>query len=292
MIDAGIQVGVVYPQIELGGEADAVRAIGDAIEAQGYRHLVAYDHVLGAEQADRQPELTGPYDENDPFHDPFVLFAYLAGRSDTLEFASGVLILPQRQTALVAKQAADLAVLSGNRLRLGVGVGWNWVEYEALGEDFATRGQRANEQIELLRRYWTEPTVSFAGRFDRVERAGIVPRPLQPPPVWIGGFGDGVAAPGGARSVTASSSVVHASTCAASQWARLKELLAEAGRPLEGFGAEYLILSNKGPADVAAKVGQWRDQGGSHAAIVTMGLGLDSTEAHVDYFGSVATALS
>ncbi|MGL4298481.1 MAG: TIGR03619 family F420-dependent LLM class oxidoreductase [Candidatus Neomicrothrix subdominans] len=290
MIDAGIQVGVVYPQIELGGEADAVRAIGDAIEAQGYRHLVAYDHVLGAEQADRQPELTGPYDENDPFHDPFVLFAYLAGRSDTLEFASGVLILPQRQTALVAKQAADLAVLSGNRLRLGVGVGWNWVEYEALGEDFATRGQRANEQIELLRRYWTEPTVSFAGRFDRVARAGIVPRPSVPPPVWVGGFG----AASLRRAVRLGDGFIFGGPRihVAEQWARLKELLAEAGRPLEGFGAEYLILSNKGPADVAAKVGQWRDQGGSHAAIVTMGLGLDSTEAHVDYFGSVATALS
>jgi probable F420-dependent oxidoreductase len=211
MIDAGIQVGVVYPQIELGGEADAVRAIGDAIEAQGYRHLVAYDHVLGAEQADRQPELTGPYDENDPFHDPFVLFAYLAGRSDTLEFASGVLILPQRQTALVAKQAADLAVLSGNRLRLGVGVGWNWVEYEALGEDFATRGQRANEQIELLRRYWTEPTVSFAGRFDRVARAGIVPRP--PCRRRCGSAGsERRRCAGRCASVTASSSVVPAST--------------------------------------------------------------------------------
>ena len=290
MIDAGIQVGVVYPQIELGGEADAVRAIGDAIEAQGYRHLVAYDHVLGAEQADRQPELTGPYDENDPFHDPFVLFAYLAGRSDTLEFASGVLILPQRQTALVAKQAADLAVLSGNRLRLGVGVGWNWVEYEALGEDFATRGQRANEQIELLRRYWTEPTVSFVGRCDGVARAAFVPRPPVPPPVWVGGFG----AASLRRAVRLGDGFIFGGPRihVAEQWARLKELLAGAGRPLEGFGAEYLILSNKGPADVAAKVGQWRDQGGSHAAIVTMGLGLDSTEAHVDYFGSVATALS
>lgn len=290
MIDAGIQVGVVYPQIELNGEAEAVRAIGDAIEAQGYGHLVAYDHVLGAEQADRQPELTGPYDENDPFHDPFVLFAYLAGRSDTLQFASGILILPQRQTALVAKQSADLALLSGDRFRLGVGVGWNWVEYEALGEDFATRGARADEQIELLRRYWTEPTVSFEGRFDRVDRAGIVPRPSAPPPVWIGGFGEASLR----RAVRQGDGFIFGGPRirVAEQWDRLKELLVEAGRTPEEFGAEYLILSNKGAADVAAKVEQWRDSGGSHAAIVTMGLGLDSTEAHIDYFGSVAAALS
>ena len=152
-IDAGIQVGVVYPQIELNGDPEAVRSLADAVEAQGYRHLVAYDHVLGADHANREPELTGPYDEDDPFHDPFVLFAYLAGRSETLEFASGILILPQRQTALVAKQAADLAVLSGDRFRMGVGVGWNPVEYDALGEDFSTRGRRADEQIGLLRRY-------------------------------------------------------------------------------------------------------------------------------------------
>ena len=138
-IDAGIQVGVVYPQIELNGDPEAVRSLADAVEAQGYRHLVAYDHVLGADHANREPELTGPYDEDDPFHDPFVLFAYLAGRSETLEFASGILILPQRQTALVAKQAADLAVLSGDRFRMGVGVGWNPVEYDAWDVEAWTR---------------------------------------------------------------------------------------------------------------------------------------------------------
>ncbi|CCM63841.1 MULTISPECIES: LLM class F420-dependent oxidoreductase [Candidatus Neomicrothrix] len=289
-IDAGIQVGVVYPQIELNGDPEAVRSLADAVEAQGYRHLVAYDHVLGADHANREPELTGPYDEDDPFHDPFVLFAYLAGRSETLEFASGILILPQRQTALVAKQAADLAVLSGDRFRMGVGVGWNPVEYDALGEDFSTRGRRADEQIGLLRRYWSERTVSFAGRFDRVDRAGILPRPLQPVPVWIGGFGDASLR----RAVALGDGFIFGGPRIGVQrsWERLKDLLHEAGRPLDGFGAEYLILSNKGPGDVAAKVQQWRASGGTHAGIVTMGLGLDSTEAHIDYLGLVAAALS
>jgi probable F420-dependent oxidoreductase len=289
-IDAGIQVGAVYPQIELNGDPEAVRSLADAVEAQGYRHLVAYDHVLGADHANREPALTGPYDEDDPFHDPFVLFAYLAGRSETLEFASGILILPQRQTALVAKQAADLAVLSGNRFRMGVGVGWNPVEYEALGEDFPTRGRRADEQIDLLRRYWSERTVSFEGRFDRVDRAGILPRPPQPVPVWIGGFGDASLR----RAVALGDGFIFGGprTGVQRSWERLKDLLHEAGRTLDGFGAEYLILSNKGPADVAAKVEQWRASGGTHAGIVTMGLGLDSTEAHIDYLGSVAAALS
>ena len=121
MLHPDLEIGVVYPQIELRGDPDAVRAIGDAVEDLGYDHLLAYDHVLAAEHADRDPELWGPYDEDDPFHDPFVLFAYLAGRTDRLKFTTGVIILPQRQTALVARQAADVAILSGDRLRLGVG---------------------------------------------------------------------------------------------------------------------------------------------------------------------------
>src|SRR5262249_52891598 len=143
---------------------------------------------LGAVHEDRIPPLWGPYDENDPFHDPFVLFAYLAGRTERLAFVTGVLVLPQRQTALVAKQAADLALLSGDRFRLGVGVGWNPVEYTGLGQDFATRGLRLDEQIGLLRRLWGEPVVSFEGRFDAIDRAGTVPRPRRLIPIWLGGW--------------------------------------------------------------------------------------------------------
>jgi alkanesulfonate monooxygenase SsuD/methylene tetrahydromethanopterin reductase-like flavin-dependent oxidoreductase (luciferase family) len=135
-----MKVGVVYPQIELGGDPNAVRRIGKAVEDLGFDYLLAYDHVLGAVHADRTPPLPGPYTERDPFHDPFVLFGYLAGITERIGLATGVLVLPQRQTALVARQAADVDLLSGGRLRLGVGVGWNHVEYEALGQDFRSRG--------------------------------------------------------------------------------------------------------------------------------------------------------
>jgi probable F420-dependent oxidoreductase len=184
-----MQIGAVFPQNELGGDPSAVRRIGRAVEDLGFDHLLAYDHVLGAVHANRTPQLTGPYTERDPFHDPFVMFAYLAGITQRLRFATGVLVLPQRQTALVARQAADVDLLSGGRLRLGVGVGWNPVEYEALGQDFRTRGARQEEQIELLRRLFTEPVVDFSGRFDRVDRAALVPKPAQPIPIWLGGSG-------------------------------------------------------------------------------------------------------
>src|SRR6478735_5872129 len=165
-----MQIGAAYPQNELRGDASGVRRIGKAVEDLGFDHLLAYDHVLGAVHADRTPPLPGPYTERDPFHDPFVLFGYLAGITERIGFATGVLVLPQRQTALVARQAADVDLLCGGRLRLGVGVGWNHVEYEALGQDFRTRGARQEEQIGLLRRLFVEPVVDFGGRFDRVDR--------------------------------------------------------------------------------------------------------------------------
>src|SRR3984957_18542098 len=154
MVSRRPAIGVVYPQTELRGDPEAVRRIGRAVEDLGFDHLSAYDHVLGAVHADRNPPLTGPYTEHDPFHDPFVMFAYLAGITQRLQFVTGILILPQRQTVLVARQAADLDLLSGDRLRLGVGIGWNYVEYTALGQDFHARGKRLAEQVELLRRLW------------------------------------------------------------------------------------------------------------------------------------------
>src|SRR6202046_511074 len=185
-----MQIGAVYPQTELRGDPVAVREFGRAAEDLGFDHLLAYDHVLGAVHADRTPPLTGPYTEHDPFHDPFVMFAYLAAVPERLRFATGILILPQRPTALVARQAADLDLLSGGRLRLGVGIGWNHVEYEALGQQFRTRGARQEEQIGLLRRLFTDPVVDFSGRFDRIDRAALVPKPTRPIPIWLGGSGD------------------------------------------------------------------------------------------------------
>ena len=187
-----MHIGIVYPQTELGGDPSAVRRFGRAVEDLGFDYLLAYDHVLGAVHADRTPPLWGIYNEHDPFHDPFVMFGYLAGITDRIGFATGVLILPQRQTALVARQATDVDLFSGGRLRLGVGVGWSQVEYEALGQEFKTRGARQEEQIQLLRQLFTEPVVDFSGRFDRVDRAALVPKPARPIPIWLGGFSDKV----------------------------------------------------------------------------------------------------
>ena len=166
------------------------REFGSAVEGLGFDHILAYEHVLGAVHADRSPQLTGPYTEHDPFHDPFVMFAYLAGITERIHFTTGVLVLPQRQTALVARQATDVDLLSGGRLRLGVGVGWNYVEYEALGQDFHTRGARQEEQVELLRLLFTESVVDFSGRFDRIDRASLQPKPTRCIPIWLGGSGE------------------------------------------------------------------------------------------------------
>ena len=155
-----MQVGVVFPQTEIGADPGGVRAFAQAAEELGYRHLLAYDHVLGADCPSR-PDWPGPYTSEHPFHELFVLFGYLAAVAPELELVAGVLVLPQRQTALVAKQAAEVDLLTGGRLRLGVGLGWNYVEFEALGEDFRNRGRRVEEQIEVLRRLWTEPVVEL-----------------------------------------------------------------------------------------------------------------------------------
>jgi alkanesulfonate monooxygenase SsuD/methylene tetrahydromethanopterin reductase-like flavin-dependent oxidoreductase (luciferase family) len=156
-----MKAGVVYPQIELGGDPGAVKAFAQAAEDLGYDHIVIYDHVLGAVHADREPKLTGPYKETDPFHEPLITYAYLAGITKTLELATGVIILPQRQTALLAKQATDVDLFSGGRLRLGVGVGWNWVEFDGLemSRHFRRRGRRQELQIALIRKLWEQPVV-------------------------------------------------------------------------------------------------------------------------------------
>ncbi len=293
MLHPDLEIGVVFPQIEQAGDVDAVRRIGAAAEDLGFDHLHAYDHVLGAEHADRDPELWGAYDEDDPFHDPFMLFSYLAGRTERLRFCTAVLILPQRQTALVARQSADLAILSDGRFRMGVGVGWNWVEYVALGQDFHTRGKRLDEQIDTLRQLWADKTVDVDGRFHRIPRAGIPPRPAQAPEIWIGGFGaaafgrcartgDGFLFGGPMKTVLDGLD-------------QLRTLATDHGRRLGSgpgeIGAESMMLSKKGPEDLAAKMQTWADAGGTHASVVTMGLGLDSTDAHVDYVSRVAEAI-
>jgi probable F420-dependent oxidoreductase len=284
-----MQIGVVYPQTELRGDPAAVRRIGRAVEDLGFDHLLAYDHVLGAVHADRTPPLTGPYTEHDPFHDPLVMFAYLAGITERIQFATGVLVLPQRQTALVARQAADVDLLSGGRLRLGVGVGWNHVEYESLGQDFGTRGARQEEQIELLRRLFTEPIVDFSGRFDRIDRAALVPKPTRSIPIWLGGSSD--AAYDRAARVADGFIFFGRIDKTIDAWNRMRDRLRALGRSLDDFGAEFVARAHGGVESLAVEVEAWQQAGGTHVSAVTMGLGLTSVDAHIDYLGSVAETL-
>jgi probable F420-dependent oxidoreductase len=182
-----MMAGVVYPQTELGGDTGAVKAFAQAAEGLGYDHVVIYDHVLGAVHAGREPKLTGPYKENDPFHEPLVTYAYHAGVTKNLGLTTGVIILPQRQTALFAKQAADVDLFSDGRLRLGVGVGWNWVEYDGLemSGHFRRRGKRQEQQIALIRKLWEQPVVDHEDSDHRIDRAGILPRPKRKIPIWL-----------------------------------------------------------------------------------------------------------
>ena len=185
-----MRIGVVFPQTEIGDDPAVIRDYAQATEELGYTHLLVYDHVLGASIEHRQ-DWSGPYTDKSMFHEPFVLFGYLGAITSKLEFVMGVLVLPQRQTALVAKQAAEVDVLTGGRLRLGVGVGWNYVEFEALGKDFNNRGKRIEEQIAILRALWTQPVVDFKGEWEQIPEAGLNPLPVQRPiPIWIGGTAD------------------------------------------------------------------------------------------------------
>ena len=285
-----MDIGIAYLQNELRGDPTAVRTFGRAVEDSGFDHILAYDHVLGAVHAGRTPSLSGPYDEHDPFHDPFVMFGYLAALTERINFSTGILILPQRQTALVARQSADVDLLSGGRLRLGIGVGWNPVEYQALGQDFHTRGERQEEQIELLRRLFTDPVVDFTGRFDRIDRAALVPRPQRSIPIWLGGsgekafdraarLGDGFIFFGGG---------VQASIDA---WTKLRRRVADEGRSVQEFGGEYVALSGGDLSELTREIDAWRAAGGTHVTVVTMGLGLDSIDAHVDYVSRLSIML-
>jgi probable F420-dependent oxidoreductase len=282
-----MKIGVAYPQTELQGDPAAVREFGRSVEDLGFDHILAYDHVLGAVHADRTPPLTGPYTERDPFHDPFVMFAYLAGITERLQFTTGILVLPQRQTAVVARQATDVDLLSGGRLRLGVGIGWNYVEYEALGQDFHTRGARQEEQIGLLHQLFSEPVVDFTGRFDRIDRASLLPKPTKPIPIWLGGSGEKAfdrAARLGDGFIFFGGGVDRA----ADSWRRMRERAGDLGRSGENFGGNYVALSGADVGKLTGEIDAWREAGGTHLTVVTMGLGLDSVGGHIDYLSSLA----
>ncbi len=267
----GLRLGAVFPTCEIGNDPAAIRDFAQAAEGLGYSHLIVYDHVLGAEHAGREPKLTGPYTEQDPFHEPFVLYGFLAAVTTRLELATGVIILPQRQAALVAKQAAEVALLSRGRLRLGVGTGWNWVEYEALNESFESRGKRLDEQVELLRALWSGRPIDFDGRFHRVDRAGILPAPPAPIPIWFGGF----TAPAVRRAARLGDGFLFGAASRPMQklCEALRSALVEADRDPAGFGIEAIVSYSDGPEAWRAAAETWRKLGATHFSMRAMNTG-------------------
>ena len=274
-----MKLGAVFPQTEIGADPDDVARFATTAEELGYNHLVAYDHVLGANTASR-PDWQGPYTSHSMFHEPFVLFGYLAGVTSTLELVTAVIILPQRQTALVAKQAACIDVISRGRLRLGIGTGWNAVEYDALNEDFSNRGLRSEEQIDVLRKLWADETVTFNGKWHQIEDAGINPLPeSRSIPVWLGGM-----AP----------QVIERVGRIADGWfpffnPNLVEQLKEVHRFAELAGRDPASIGIECMAPLADAGNQARDQlknlqdiGVTHSAVVTMNAGLVGAQQHID----------
>ena len=276
-----MQIGVVFPQTEFGNDPTALRDYTQLVEELGYTHILAYDHVLGA-NPDRPEGFQGPYTFATPFHEVFVLFSFMAAITQRVEFVTGILILPQRQTALVAKQAASLDVLSGGRFRLGVGIGWNPVEYVALNERFDTRGRRVEEQVAVMRKLWTEPLVTFEGKYHQIPDAGINPLPIQQPiPVWFGGYVDAVLRRI-ARIGDGWMPGYRTADKAAPDLEKLHQYLEEAGRPADALGLEPRLHYDKGNPDEWMDVMEgWRKAGATHLSINTMGCGFENPAAHM-----------
>ena len=274
-----MRVGVVFPQIEIGSDRGAVRAYAEAVDGLGYAHLLAYDHVVGADPA-VHTRWRGPYSISDTFHEPMVLFGYLAAFT-RLELVTGILIAPQRQTVLIAKQAAEVDVLTGGRFRLGIGLGWNRLEYEALGQEFSERSRRVVEQIELLRALWTDESVTFEGRSERLRGVGILPMPVQRPiPVWMGGMAApalrriGRIADGWFPRIPVEERGELEAAIGVVQGAA-----AEAGRPPVPF--EGRITVTPGLGGFAAELAGWRELGAVSVTLDTMRQGHRSVEGHI-----------
>jgi probable F420-dependent oxidoreductase len=278
-----MRIGVVFPQTEIGNDPLVIRDYAQAAEQLGYDHVLVFDHVLGAHPDRFEGRFRPPYTHETPFHEPFVLFGYLAGLTTRLELTTGIIILPQRQTALVAKQASAVDVLTGGRLRLGVGIGWNHVEYEALNENFRNRGRRVEEQIALLRELWTKELVDFDGKYHTVHRAGLRPMPVQRPiPVWMGGMAE-QAVQRAARIADGWFPQFQPGPQASEAIERLHGYLREAGREPGDFGIEGRIsMFNTPPDQWGAALEGWRGLGASHVSFNTMNAKLDSPQGHID----------
>ncbi|ONI84650.1 LLM class F420-dependent oxidoreductase [Saccharothrix sp. ALI-22-I] len=276
-----MRIGAVFPHTEIGDDPGVVRAWAQSVEEFGYHHVLAFDHVLGV-GAGTRPGWQG-YTNDAAFHEPLVLFGFLAGVTTTLELTTGVLVLPQRQTALVAKQAAQVHLLSGGRLRLGVGIGWNEVEYEALGQTFGNRGVRSEEQVALMRALWAQSTVDFEGRWHRVDGAGINPRPGPGAiPVWFGGYSERTLRRVG-RLGDGWMPRRWPDETAHDMLERVRAYAREAGRDPATIGFETrLTLAQVPEGNRAEFVRGWRDIGATHLCVDTMSMGLSSPEQHLE----------
>ena len=285
-----MEIGIVFPHNEIGTDPGAIKAWAQGAEALGMGHMLIYDHVLGADP-DRPGGFRGPYDKDIAFHEPFSVFSFMAAVTNTISFMTAVLILPQRQTALVAKQAAELAILSGNRFRLGIGTGWNEVEYEALSVPFAGRGARQSEQVELMRQLWREDSLTFEGKHHTVTRASILPRPTESVPIWFGGIapallrrcarlGDGWVPLGGPNDASAEA------------LATIREHREAAGLPWEGFGIQAQAQYRGGtPERWHNHASRWKNLGCSHLAIATHNAGNATMEDHLRAAGEYLDAV-
>jgi probable F420-dependent oxidoreductase len=278
-----MKCGVVFPQIEFGNDVQAIRDYAQTAEGLGYDYLLVYDHVLGAHPS-REPKLTGPYTYEHPFHEPMVFFGFLSAVTSKLELVTGILILPQRQTALVAKQTAEVDVLSGGRLRLGIGIGWNYVEYDALREDFHTRGKRSEEQIEVLRKLWTQPLVTHQSAHHAIDNAGLNPLPVQRPiPIWFGGGSDAVFR----RAARIGDGWMPAGRPPDDRMRgyleQLRGYVVAAGRDPKRFGIDpWISIAGLEKDEVRRRVEAWRALGASHLAVDTMRAGFSSPKAHIE----------
>jgi probable F420-dependent oxidoreductase len=284
-----MNTGVVFPQTEFGNDPIAIRDYAQTAEGLGFSHIIAYDHVVGA-NPNRPGGFQGPYTYETAFHEPFVLFGFMAGVTHRIGFAPGIIILPQRQTVLVAKQAASLDVLSGGRLRLGVGIGWNETEYTALNEDFHTRGKRVEEQVYVMRELWTKPLVNYTGRWHTVPDVGIKPLPVQQPiPVWFGGQADAAMRRMGH---IADGWMTNNRTAADAKPLLdiLERALADAGRPRSAFGLEARIQFGAGPGTWEATMKDWCAARATHFSVNTMGCGFTTPNQHIDAIRQFAAA--
>ncbi|MFZ1755160.1 MAG: LLM class F420-dependent oxidoreductase [Caldilineaceae bacterium] len=287
-----MQFGVVFPQTEIGDDPIAIRDYAQTAEGLGFDYLLAFDHVIGANPDRPGGWANRPYDYNSLFHEPFVLFGYLAGLTERIRFVTGILISPQRQTVLLAKQAAAVDVLSRGRLTLGIGVGWNEVEYTALNEDFRTRGRRQAEQVDVLRALWTQRLVNFEGQYHTIPDAGLYPLPVQQPiPIWFGGgsqatlrrmarLGDGW--------MTNAGNIDQLSRGLAT----LRGYITDAGRDPAAFGVDFRIDLRRDPEEEwPGMIERLAALGVSHISINTMNRGLVGAAAHLEVVQRFAHAM-